>query len=416
VIGFLMLFQDFSIPLSTPTMGTIDTRSVIQDEKHSQTQSLNTTTISPTTLPATAPMVVDSASLSTTPPPKPEYERAKVLDRKATILVQLSGEMANNLHHIAHGIGLQLMAKEEFNIDCNVVLRHQEAPKWKSARDKIQQCFPNLTGWDFAEGNNKKIFQERWNLQSSWLQERADELQGLINSQDLSEIRKGLQILSEQILTDPDRPWVDEGRSSIRIPFLFSETLDVFPMIDRYFDPISDLFVFNDTTCCRQIPKSEDIVFHFRNYESEMPERRAYEMGFAELSPSKVATEIFPHLQPGNDKDHVQITTRIFNQRARNYVEALDGHGIHSSIIIDQSSLEDFCFLKETKRELVGNARSTFVQWAAFLGTVSKARLYHVDNRGLRDRHPDFWKRFTYNFTHPRLCDRVVFELYLADP
>jgi hypothetical protein len=190
------------------------------------------------------------------------------------------------------------------------------------------------------------------------------------------------------------------------------ETLDVFPLIDRYFDELRDLLVFNDTACCAQLPAPTDSVFHFRNYESEMPERRAYEMGFAELSPSKVAVELFAHLRPGN---RVQITSRTFNQNARNYAEAFEGRGINASVVRDQSAVQDFCFLKQAQKELVGSARSTFVLWAALLGNAQTARLYHVDNRGLRARHPDFWERFTHNFTHPRLRDRIFFELYRAE-
>lgn len=241
-----------------------------------------------------------------------------------------------------------------------------------------------------------------------------DHMFGLINSRDINGLREGLQFLSDDILADPNRPLIDSesiSSSAIRLPYLFSETLDVYHLIDRYYTQIRDLFQFNDTACCAILPGSKDSVFHFRNYESEMPERRAYDMGFAELSPSKTATELFRNLQPG---DRVQITTRIFNQRARNYAEALAARGINATVITDQSAVEDFCFLKQAQKEVVGSARSTFVFWAALLGNARRARMYHVDNNGLRARHADFWERFSYNFTHPDLRDRFSFELYRA--
>lgn len=407
MIGITFFFQVVSLPLSAWSAVNVVTEAQ-PPRKHVVSlvqQSPNTVT---TAVPAAPP---------TTSPPK-NYRRTKLFDRRATIVVQLSGEMANNLHHIAHGVSLQLMALEEFGIDCNLVLRHHEGPnnraprpKWKSARDHIQQCFPNLTSWNFGEGNNN-IFLERQNLQKVWLEGRADHLFGLVNSQNISEIRRGLTFLSDEVLTDDDRPWVDKATSAIRIPFLYLETLDVFPLIDHYFDQLRDLLVFNDTACCAKVPEPSDSVFHFRNYQSEMPERRAYEMGFSELSPRQVATEVFAQMQPG---ERVKITTRTFNQKARNYAEALQGRAINASVVTDQSDVQDFCFLKQAKKALVGSARSTFVMWAALLGDASTVRLYHVDNRGLRDRHPNFWERFTHNFTHPRLRDRLSFELYRTD-
>lgn len=238
-----------------------------------------------------------------------------------------------------------------------------------------------------------------------------DYLFGLINSGDLAEVKQGLEFLFTELLTDPKRPRVDP-ESPLRLPYLFSETLDVFPLIDRYYTQIRGLFQFNGTACCARLPGADDSVFHFRNYESEMPERRAYDMGFAELSPFKVSNELFRDLEPG---DRVQITTRIFNQKARNYAEELAKRGINATVVTDQSTMQDFCFLKRAQKEVVGSARSTFVLWAALLGDARRARLYHVDNMGLRKSHTDFWQRFTYNFTHPKLRDRYTFELYRAE-
>lgn len=368
--------------------------------------SLNVETIS--RLDTTANATVNS---------KPPLEQALYYKKQATVVIQLSGEMANNLHHISHGLGLKLLAKEEFDVDCNVVIRHFEGPnnrapkpKWKSARDNIQMCFPNLAQWKFSEGNNKD-FLNKQNMQRAWLQGRVDHLFGLINSEDISMVRRGLDYFANDILIDPNRPQIDDD-SPVRLPYLYSNTLNAFPMIDRYYDEIRNLMLFNDSACCSQLPGPDDSVFHFRNYESEMPERRAYDMGFAELSPAKVADEVFERLQPGN---HVHITTRIYNQKARNYAEALRRRGINASVVTDQSSVQDFCYLKRAQKEVVGSARSTFVMWAALLGNASIVRLYHVDNHGLRRRYPDFWEQFTFNFTHPRLRDRVKFELYYAE-
>jgi hypothetical protein len=143
-----------------------------------------------------------------------------------------------------------------------------------------------------------------------------------------------------------------------------------------------------------------------------MPDYRAYEMGFQELSPNQTAQEVFKGLPPGSP---VRITTRIYNQKARNYALALNETGMNASLVTDQTGVQDFCFLKNTQKELVGSARSTYVLWAALLGNVSRARLYHVDNWGLRRRHPNYWERFTYNWTNLELKRRIQFEWYKSE-
>ena len=195
-------------------------------------------------------------------------------------------------------------------------------------------------------------------------------------------------------------------------------------MVDKYINKIRPLFEFNNKACCARIPKSYETTFHYRNYMTELPDWRAYSMGFSELSVNKTVHELFKGLSfssnnttiPTTNKDHIVVTSRIANKYARAYVEAFQKElGISSDLIKNHSGVQDFCFLKETTKELVGNARSTYVFWAAVLGKVSKARLYHVDTFGLRERHPTFWERFTYPWSNPDLKNRIHFELYQSE-
>jgi hypothetical protein len=358
------------------------------------------------------------------------------LPKSATIVVQLSGEIFNNIQHMAHGYGLHLLAKELYDIDTNIVLRHFEGPnnrarkpKWKSSRAAIQQCFSVVGKWDFSRGNTKD-FSQRQAQQKQWLGGTSDHMFGLLNSRDLQDVTQGLTVLND-ILQDPSRPppvtIVDDDDASIRLPYLYSQTLDIFPLVDKYYEEFRRLFQFNTSSkeCCGQLPLEEEVVFHFRNYDSELIPGRAYEMGFAELSPHKTAKELFSNLKGGGGGnnnssfsheigDSVAITTRIPNQGARDYVQALQqDRNISARLVRDQTGVQDFCFLLHAKRELVGNARSTFLSSAALLGNSSKARLYNVDTNGIRRRHTDrFLELFAYNWTNPVLQKRLVFELY----
>jgi hypothetical protein len=347
------------------------------------------------------------------------------------------------LQHIAHGVGLKLWIQQDYGMDSNIVLRHfvgpnnrAPKPKWKSARNAIRQCFPNLAHLDFEQGNSAE-FNRIQAQQQQWLGGRSDHLFGLINSPKSSEIKRGLDFLVQDILPDPLRPvsGMHEdrgGSSSIRIPYLYSQSLDVFPLVDKYYNEFRGLFVLNETACCAQIPDPDELVFHFRNYQSEMPGSRAYDMGFGELSPDKTARELFAHLfheQPGpscSDSTvssssggcRVAITSRIRNQAARNYVISLERTRRIASarLVTNQTDVQDFCFLTKAQGALLGHARSTFVLWAALIGNASTVRLYNVDDWGIRKRHSDqFLDRFAYNWSNPLLQDRIRFELYQSE-
>ena len=346
------------------------------------------------------------------------------LPKEATIVIQLSGEMANNLQHIAHGVGLQLWLKELFDIPSNVILRHFEGPnnrspkpKWKSARNDILQCFPFLKHWDFTAGNSKE-FLKRQSQQKTWLgEQRMDQMIGMVNGQTSEEIESGLVLLKDIILNNPSRPIVEDD-ATIRLPYIYSESLDVYPLLDRYYDQFRRLFQIDPTACCTQRPLANESVFHFRNFQSELPGSRAHDMGFDELSPNKTAHEVFDVASTNtyhNRTTGIAITTRIPNAASRAYVQALQHRGIPARLVTNQTGPQDFCFLASTQKELVVNARSTFGTWAGLIGNATSLRWYHVDNYGLRNRHANFRQRFSYNWTHPELRRRVRFEWYRSE-
>jgi hypothetical protein len=109
------------------------------------------------------------------------------------------------------------------------------------------------------------------------------------------------------------------------------------------------------------------------------------------------------------------MTTRIDNAASRAYIQALEHRGINGRMIPNQTDMADFCFLKQASKELVGNARSTFIFWAAYLGnTTPRVRMYSVDST---DKETSRMVRLEYqksNFTHPKL-QRFESELYRSE-
>jgi hypothetical protein len=46
-------------------------------------------------------------------------------------------------------------------------------------------------------------------------------------------------------------------------------------------------------------------------------------------------------------------------------VQQLKNRSLHVRLVHHEENVHDFCFLKKAQKELVGMARSTFVNWAA---------------------------------------------------
>lgn len=136
-----------------------------------------------------------------------QYSPPSVASSSAAMVVQLRGEMANHLSSIAHGVGLQLWAIENFNLSTHMILRHQtmavppspapqrdqpslmnmtadlkhrilpstttrsrtrttvqDNPKWVTTSQVLKKCFPAMAEWDFTMGSQWQDFDEKWKI------------------------------------------------------------------------------------------------------------------------------------------------------------------------------------------------------------------------------------------------------------
>lgn len=148
---------------------------------------------------------------------------------------------------------------------------------------------------------------------------------------------------------------------------------------------------------------------HLRNFMVEFPRRKnfARKKGFEELSPNKTANELFAHLKPG---DKVAITTRFGGKHVEPYVSALEQRGLRVRVIHGQSGVQDFCFLLNAKKELVGTKKSTFLELAALLGDMERAELYDMQDPKKKKDDSSY-----PTFTHPVLKKRIVIKAYNSE-
>jgi hypothetical protein len=319
----------------------------------------------------------------------------------ASIIVQLSGEMGNNLHRIAFARGMQLLARER-GIETNLVFRHKEDLKWRVARSLITRCFPRLREFDFEAGNsaqyNNRVLQQR-------LMFGARGAGLTIRSKSDESVRTVLETLQLLVNETSNNSSLDAYQhSTIKIPFIYSDAMVSHAFLDRYKDDFQKFFLFDDEGCCAQFPGPDESVFHFRNFQGELKDD-TQRLGFLELGPNQTARGLFRGLSPGHK---VAMITRFKNEQAQRYVDAMEEQGLQVRLISGQSPVEDFCFLKNAKKEMVGTEISSFFIWAAFLGE-SKVRSYFVEsNRGAG-------KKSHYEWNDPALRARYEYESFLQD-
>jgi hypothetical protein len=193
--------------------------SITEEAPRQQHEQQSTTLVTPYPTAAPISFAPTTSSPTISPTTLPPYVRAKNLTKTITIIVQVSGELANNLHHIAHGLGLKYWAFDEYGISSNVIVHHGQNKKWIKAKQDIDQCFPILSSTiEWKSSFNNQPFESMVELQNRWLGEQHHYLTGLINSQNnVTETELGLQFLSK-IIKDPERPFLDS--QTYQLPYL----------------------------------------------------------------------------------------------------------------------------------------------------------------------------------------------------
>ena len=180
------------------------------------------------------------------------------------IVIQLSGEMGNQLCHLAHGYGLSLWLEREFNTSSYLVLRHQDHNKWLTARAATQDLFPFTRTLNFEEANTDE-FNQKLKIQQDWLGSTDSVVLDGINYDNVTDpntqpMQAALQLVVDRAIMPPSHSaGGDDG--VISLPFLYSTafvTTNVF--VDRYYQEYRDLFQL-DTSKCHLRPDPDETVF-----------------------------------------------------------------------------------------------------------------------------------------------------------
>ena len=142
-----------------------------------------------------------------------------------TIVIQLSGEMANQLCKISFGYAVKWILEDEHNITARVVLRHQDHRKWLSAWKSMRSCFPKMRMMDFSEGNTQE-FSDRQKQQQMWL--GGNELELKLTERLSQTLKKLVLVVSNTSHPPPGLP-VD---ANITLPFLYADGFVSFDLVE----------------------------------------------------------------------------------------------------------------------------------------------------------------------------------------
>lgn len=169
-----------------------------------------------------------------------------------TIVVYLSGEMGNHLLILAKSLTVKLVAKEKYGISAELVLRHQQHPKWVHGRNSIQDCFPKLRHYNFSAANTN-AFDKLVLEQDRTLREDSARLK-IVGDQDNADTVEDALLYWRSMLESH----VDNGMAA---PFLTVAKWCPPEMIDRYFDQLERFFEFDKIACCKTLPDPDESVF-----------------------------------------------------------------------------------------------------------------------------------------------------------
>lgn len=294
------------------------------------------------------------------------------------IFIQLSGQFGNHLSKIAAGVAVALELESRGRHASLTLLRPRRGHSGAQTAALLQECFPLLRNVSF---DSEIVESENHPKPLSWNHESSSDFDSIMDT---------------IVTSEATSVWVDHLSG-----------LDL--VVDRHYTALRRFFELD--CCSSQMMNSYSTVFHYRNFEREMP-RRGKQKGYEEVT-AQFVTDLFRDLILSNSSSPILIVTP-FAPDAKPFVDVLQNQGLVVHVLANSTPLQDFCMLLSATNSIVGLARSTFFLWAGLLGSTPQIRAYSVDSEWKRQSNSPVWDYF--NWTHPELKERFSFELYRFTP
>jgi hypothetical protein len=353
---------------------------------------------------------------------KSEKMRPKPLN--LGLAVRVTSELGNHLWKIAQGKIVQLLALEDgrFNFTVQYILFTNP-----QAHRDIQKCFtffsPNSTKnsvtwihefsneWQTIRRRQENTFAKYFN-ESDWLM-FTETTYGSSTYASLRNNIDRLANITENIISDRRNAELGKIRSNISsMPpeksFNYPPTLPIvlridmmatLTLLDMFFADVFQLLAFDDERCCAARPYEDETVFHFRGFQHELKKRKQefppkFVESYQELDPNRTAYELLAHLRWG---DKVVLLSRFSEEDVlQPYINSMKDRGLQVRVITGQTGVQDLCFLKSAKKELVGFHRSSYFRYAALMSQSVKSVIsYNMDLPEYKTNWFDFQPKYS---------------------
>ncbi|KAL7544475.1 hypothetical protein ACHAWF_007857 [Thalassiosira exigua] len=339
-----------------------------------------------------------------------------------TAVIQLLGELGNNLYILAFYYGVKTIAREEFGLVLTLHVRKQRNSKAEGAA-KDAQCLKNFREVDFDECHwdkghvhkrgrvcEAKIDHQRKALYELYQATRNETVKDLATCLSMpgetpDEIRafltKYVAMLTDDSILDLYRR-TNAGWTVLEpYPFLHTESghsgrrhASERLLGYAYGRGLADYFAFDEEAtepiaaskgretsgdmCCADVPDEDEHVFHYRMFMMDLPKSHL-KWGGGELTPPNAAG-MLASAGLGNGTKVAVVAGRATTDRAEAYAKAFRNKSFKVRVIAGQTSIQDFCFLAHARAGLWGTAKSTYVQWASYINPrLRSATLYRAN-------------------------------------
>jgi len=179
--------------------------------------------------------------------------------KNISIVVELSGEFGNHLHHIAHGRAIQTMLWNDHRIPSHLIFRrHSSDEKYRKTHEQLRTCFGHLRCMEI-HGPKASSYPSQQTLDNLQRAIFGDERAGVLTIQrgsGYSSIQAAVGTLLH--LLETERDWknatvidiLSKMPTEVSLPFLRTDAMINRETMDRFYDDFRGFFDFDEEICC----------------------------------------------------------------------------------------------------------------------------------------------------------------------
>jgi hypothetical protein len=194
---------------------------------------------------------------------KHRKETRRENDRNVTLVVQLPQTLGRALDVIAAARVVKSMARRNFSIDTQLLLRVHASPRGRTTALHLQSCFPNLLqSSEFQIGSILELDERTRQMNERW--ENSNVSGPMVDLAVTNDgVRQTLQLLQSMLEEEPlSRGLYPSSNATISVPFLqINKTFQSKYLVDTSnLDDIRSLLTFVGDECCSLLPEPDETV------------------------------------------------------------------------------------------------------------------------------------------------------------